>query len=136
MSMKKVKKESEYEKCKSKSIDQIMKLYESGNLIIRKKRIINRKQAIAIGLQQAESKCSSKINKSDVENIIEKVEKIDKINYNFNYSDIKRILFLIDYYKKNKKYNKVDIYQTYIIKYLLCTVEIKSSIKKLIISAF
>ncbi len=43
---------SSYELCKSKSIDKVMKLYEKGNLIIRGKKVINQKQAIAIGLQQ------------------------------------------------------------------------------------
>ena len=134
---KKVKsKKSDYELCKSKSIDKVMKLYEKGNLIIRGKKVTNQKQAIAIGLQQAESNCKSKMNGSDIHNIEKKVKNINE-NKPYNYSDLKRILFLINYYKK-KKYNVKanDLYEK-IIKYLLTKQDmLKSSYRKLLLTFF
>lgn len=129
-------KKSEYETCKSKSIDKIMKLYEKGNLIIRGKKVMNQKQAIAIGLQQAESNCKSKMNSSDIHNIETKVKNIDNTKP-LTYSDLKRILFLIDYYKK-KKYNiKANALYEKIIKYLLTNENmLKSSYRKLLINYF
>ncbi len=129
-------KKSQYENCKSKSIDKIMKLYEKGNLIIRGKKVTNQKQAIAIGLQQAESHCKSKMNSSDIQNIENKVQNIDNTK-SFTYSDLKRILFLIDYYKK-KKYNvKIHILYEKIIKYLLTNQNIlKKSYRKLFLTYF
>lgn len=134
---KKVKsKKSEYELCKSKSIDKVMKLYEKSNLIIRGKKVTNQKQAIAIGLQQAESNCKSKMNGSDIHNIEKRVKNINE-NKPYNYSDLKRILFLINYYKK-KKYNVKanDLYEK-IIKYLLTNENmLKSSYRKLLLTFF
>ena len=134
---KKVKsKKSDYELCKSKSIDKVMKLYEKGNLIIRGKKVTNQKQAIAIGLQQAESNCKSKMNGSDIHNIEKKVKNINE-NKPYNYSDLKRILFLINNYKK-KKYNvkATDLYEK-IIKYLLTNQDmLKSSYRKLLLTFF
>ena len=133
--IKKVKK-SDYELCKSKSIDKIMKLYEKGNLIIRDKKVTNQKQAIAIGLQQAESNCKSKMDGSDIQNIIKKVQNMDNTKP-FTYSDLKRILFLINYYKK-KKYNVKanDLYEK-IIKYLLTNQNmLKNSYRKLLLTFF
>lgn len=129
-------KKSDYEQCKSKSIDKIMKLYEKGNLIIRGKKVTNQKQAIAIGLQQAESNCKSKMNNSDIQNIENKVQNIDNTKP-FTYSDLKRILFLIDYYKK-KKYNvKANVLYEKIIKYLLTNENmLKSSYRKLLLNYF
>ncbi len=136
---KKVKKvksiKSTYELCKSKSIDKVMKLYEKGNLIIRGKKVINQKQAIAIGLQQAESNCKSKMNISDIQNIVKKVEHINK-DKPYTYSDLKRILFLINYYKKNKMYVKANNLYEKIINYLLTNNELKNSYRKLLLTLF
>ncbi len=131
--VKKVK--SDYEVCKSKSIDKIMKLYEKGNLIIRGKKVTNQKQAIAIGLQQAENNCKSKINSLDIKNIIKKVENINNTK-ELTFSDLKRIIFLIDYYKR-KKLN-VKVYNLYkkIIHYLLTNNDLKKSYRKLLIQYF
>jgi hypothetical protein len=134
--VKKVKsKKSDYELCKSKSIDKVMKLYEKGNLIIRGKKVINQKQAIAIGLQQAESNCKSKMNGSDIQNIVKKVERINK-DKPYTYSDIKRILFLINYYQKKKMNVKVNHLYEKIINYLLTNNELKNSYRKLLLNAF
>ncbi len=134
--IKKVKnKKSNYELCKSKSIDKIMKLYEKGNLIIRGKKVTNQKQAIAIGLQQAESNCKSKMNSSDIKNIVQKVEHINK-DKPYTYSDLKRILFLINYYKKKKLNIKVNDLYKKIINYLLINNDIKKSYRKLLLNAF
>lgn len=138
--IKKVKKskskKSDYEVCKSKSIDKIMKLYEKGNLIIRGKKVINQKQAIAIGLQQAESNCKSKMNGSDIQNIETKVKNIDDTKP-FTYSDLKRILFLINYYKKKKNNVKANALYEKIIKYLLINENmLKSSYRKLLLNYF
>lgn len=131
--IKKVK--SDYEVCKSKSIDKIMKLYEKGNLIIRGKKVTNQKQAIAIGLQQAENNCKSKINSLDIKNIIKKVENINNTK-ELTFSDLKRIIFLIDYYKR-KKLN-VKVYNLYkkIIHYLLTNNDLKKLYRKLLIQYF
>lgn len=130
-------KKSDYEICKSKSIDKVMKLYESKLLIIRGKKVNNKAQAIAIGLEQAERNCKSKMNKDDIKNIIKKVENISKDkSYIYNYSDLKRILFLINYYKKNKKYVKVNQLNEKIIKYLLNNNELKNSYRKLLLTYF
>lgn len=129
------KKKSTYETCKSKNIDKTMKLYETNRLIIRGKKVTNRAQAIAIGLEQAESNCKSKMNISDIKNIEKKVENID-VNKEFTYSDLKRILFLINYYKKNKKCLKVNKLNEKIIKYLLNNKQIKSSYLKLLSKHF
>ncbi len=126
---------SSYELCKSKSIDKVMKLYEKGNLIIRGKKVINQKQAIAIGLQQAESNCKSKMNSSDIQNIVKKVEHINK-DKPYTYSDLKRILFLINHYKKNKMYVKANILYEKMINYLLTNNDIKNSYRKLLLNAF
>ncbi len=134
--VKKIKsKKSNYELCKSKSIDKVMKLYEKGNLIIRGKKVINQKQAIAIGLQQAESNCKSKIDGSDIQNIVKKVERINK-DKPYTYSDLKRILFLIDYYKKKKMNVKANILYEKIINYLLINNDLKKSYRKLLLNAF
>ncbi len=131
--VKKIKsKKSNYELCKSKSIDKVMKLYEKGNLIIRGKKVINQKQAIAIGLQQAESNCKSKIDGSDIQNIVKKVERINK-DKPYTYSDLKRILFLIDYYKKKKMNVKANILYEKIINYLLINNDLKKSYRKLLL---
>ncbi len=127
-------KKSDYELCKSKSIDKVMKLYEKGNLIIRGKKVINQKQAIAIGLQQAESNCKSKMNGTDIQNIVKKVEDIKDKPY--TYSDVKRILFLINYYKKKKMNIKVNDLYKKIINYLLTNNELKNSYRKLLFSEF
>lgn len=138
--IKKVKKskskKSDYELCKSKSIDKIMKLYEKGILIIRGKKVTNQKQAIAIGLQQAESNCKSKMSTSDIQNIESKVQNIDNTKP-FTYSDLKRILFLIDYYKKKKDNVKANRLYEKIIKYLLTNENmLKSSYRKLLLNYF
>jgi len=134
--VKKVKsKKSDYELCKSKSIDKVMKLYEKGNLIIRGKKVINQKQAIAIGLQQAESNCKSKMNSSDIQNIVKKVDRINK-DKPYTYSDLKRILFLINYYQKKKMNVKVNHLYEKIINYLLTNNELKNSYRKLLLNAF
>lgn len=129
------KSKSDFEICKSKEIDKIMKLYERGNLIIRGKKVSNQKQAIAIALQQSESKCNSKINGSDIKNIENKVNQAT--NYSeFTYSDIKRILFLHNYFQKKKNVTKVNELQSKIIHYLLTVQDIKSSYRKLFITYF
>ncbi len=128
-------KKSSYELCKSKSIDKVMKLYEKGNLIIRGKKVTNQKQAIAIGLQQAESNCKSKMNGSDIQNIVKKVELITK-DKPLSYSDLKRILFLIDYYKKKKMNVKANHLYEKIINYLLTNNDLKNSYRKLLLTYF
>ncbi len=128
-------KKSSYELCKSKSIDKVMKLYEKGNLIIRGKKVTNQKQAIAIGLQQAESNCKSKMNGSDIQNIVKKVELITK-DKPLSYSDLKRILFLIDYYKKKKMNVKANHLYEKIINYLLINNDLKNSYRKLLLTYF
>lgn len=128
-------KKSDFEICKSKQIDKVMKLYERGNLIIRGKKVQNQKQAIAIALQQSESNCKSKINSSDIKNIEEKVYKA--IDYTkFTYSDLKRILFLHTHYIKKKSFVKANVIQTKIIHYLLTVTEIKNSYRKLLLTHF
>lgn len=134
---KKVKsKKSDYEMCKSKNINKIMKLYEKGDLIIRGKKITNQKQAIAIGLQQSESNCKSKMNSSDIQNIEKKVKNINE-NKPYNYSDLKRILFLIYYYKQKKMNVKANTLYEKIIKYLLTNQNmLKNSYRKLLLTFF
>ncbi len=134
-SKRKRKPKSDYESCKSKEMNRLMKLYERGNLIIRGRKINNRKQAIAIALQQSDSKCTSKINGIDIKNMESKVQNAQISS--FTYSDIKRILFLYQYYlkKKNKGASKALSLQTKIIQYLL-TNELKSSYRKLLVSTF
>lgn len=128
-------KSSDYESCKSKAIDKVMKLYERGILIIRGKKVNNRKQAIAIALQQSESNCKAKINDIDIKNMESKVH--NATNYSkFTYSDLKRILFLLHYYIKKKNYIKVEALQTKIIHYLLTINDLKSSYRKLLLTHF
>jgi hypothetical protein len=128
-------KKSDFEICKSKQIDKVMKLYEHGNLIIRSKKVENRKQAIAIALQQSESNCKSKINRSDIKNIEEKVYKATDYT-KLTYSDLKRILFLHNHYIKKKSFVKANVIQTKIIHYLLTVTEIKNSYRKLLLTHF
>jgi hypothetical protein len=129
-------KNSDYESCKSKAIDKVMKLYERGNLIIRGRKVSNRKQAIAIALQQSESNCKSKMNGSDIKNMETKVTSANDYS-RFTYSDLKRILFLYNYYIKNKKYRKAIILQMKIINYLLFIKNnMKSSYRKLLSKSF
>ena len=128
----KTKKKSDYESCKSKEMNTVMKLYERGNLIIRGRKITNRKQAIAIALQQSDSRCNSKINGVDIKNMESKVKSAEITS--FTYSDIKRILFLYQYYSR-KSPKKAIVLQTKIIQYLL-TNELKSSYRKLLLATF
>ena len=128
-----VKKTSDFESCKSKRINQVMKLYERGVLIIRGKKVSNQKQAIAIALQQAESGCRSKMNGNDIKNMEDKVKKLS-LNKSFTYSDIKRILFLMEYYQKKKKQSQVVELQKRLIAYMASEPDLKKSYRKLILS--
>ncbi len=128
-----VKKASDFESCKSKRINQVMKLYERGVLIIRGKKVSNQKQAIAIALQQAESGCRSKMNGNDIKNMEDKVKKLS-LDKSFTYSDIKRILFLIEYYQKKKKQSQVGELQKRLIAYMASEPDLKKSYRKLILS--
>ena len=95
-----------------------MKLYERGNLIIRKKRVTNQKQAIAIALQQANANCKKHMKRVDIDNIETKVENIDP-NSDLRYSDLNRILFLYNDYKEKKSNVKLIQIQHTLITYLL-----------------
>jgi hypothetical protein len=111
------KKETSYELCKKKTMNTYMKLYEQKKLIIRKKRITSRKQAIAISLQQSDRNCSKKISNKDIKNITNKVSNSTQLNY----SDLKRIELLFSKKKDSKKIYK------HIIQYLLYQKPIQKS---------
>ena len=132
--VKKVKK-TDYDECKSKEINKRMKLYERGALIIHGKKVTNQKQAIAIALQQSDSQCQPKMNSIDIKKIENKVKNATDYN-TFTYSDLKRILFLYQYYEKKKSYVKANALQAKIISYLLINNELKTSYRKLITKSF
>lgn len=102
---------TKYERCKKKVINDILKSYE-------KKKTVSRQQSLAIALQISEKKCKKKININDInkmENNINKMIEKNKLQLtNFN-----NALYLINYYKLNKKYSKVKNLENKILKYLL-----------------
>lgn len=110
--------ESAYETCKKQSIQKTMKLYERGALIIRKKKITNPKQALAIALQGASANCEKKIKRTDISNMVEKVNAI-KSTTDLRYSDLQRLLFLIQDSRETRKYKKMAEYQDKLLTYLI-----------------
>jgi L-lactate utilization protein LutC len=100
-----------YNKCKSEKISKVMKEYEKGKLENRSSEpITNQKQAIAIALSQAQSTC--KYNKSDVKNLIDKVnEDLNDIAKKINLSNLIETKDAIEKLYKMKKNKRVYIFK-------------------------
>ncbi len=97
------KPETEYEKCRKIIINRYMKLYERGVLKIRGNKVNSPKQAIAIALQIAAKSCESKMNRDDIQELKDKVNRLFTPEFQdrpLRYSDILRIEKLNAYYKK------------------------------------
>lgn len=100
-----------YKECKSDKISQTMREFKQGKLKNRAdKKITDEKQAIAIALSQAQSKCS--YAKSDVKELINKVDR------DLNQSDKKIILSnlietkdAINELKKNGKNKRIYVFK-------------------------
>jgi len=97
-----------YDKCKSNKIRKIIDEFNDGKLKSKNnKKITNKKQAIAIALNEASNKC--KYNDDDIKKLIEKVnENLNNIDKNLNLTNLietkEAIQFLIKYGKLKKVY--------------------------------
>ena len=106
--------QTKYESCKLKKISKTMKEFEEGKLKTRSNQKINsKKQAIAIGLTSANSKCEKYFSNKDYELIEERFTKNMYMNgklknSKISYTTIKSGIKLIDYYKKNKNVKKAN----------------------------
>jgi LDH2 family malate/lactate/ureidoglycolate dehydrogenase len=100
-----------YKECKSEKISQTMREFKQGKLKNRADiKITDEKQAIAVALSQAQSKCS--YAKTDLK------ELIDKVDRDLNQSDKKIILSnlietkdAINELKKKGKHKRVYVYK-------------------------
>ena len=103
-----------YMKCKQKIIDNYMKKFERRELKGANNKIIkNRMQAVAVALSISDKICESKISTKD---IAYKEERVDKMLYgkdgkllssSLQLSNVKNGIFLMNYYKKKKKPQKL-----------------------------
>lgn len=95
--------------CKSNKVSSVMKEFEKKKLKDRAgKTIKNRKQAIAIALNQSQSVC--KYNKSDVEKLLNKVNKdLNNKNKLLNLTDIIETKDAIEELSKMNKKKDITI---------------------------
>lgn len=105
---------TKYESCKSKKIYKIIKEFEEGKLKTRSnQKIKSKKQAIAIGLTTANSKCEKLFSDEDYKLIEERFNKNIYINGELknskvSYTTIKSGIKLYEYYKKKKNIIKAN----------------------------
>lgn len=110
------KKKTSYEKCKSEIVNSYMKKFERGKMkLANDKPITNRKQAIAVALSLSEKICSGKINKTDMKDMEQKVQKMiygqdqmEILDTKLQLSNVKKALYLLDKYKPSKKKKKLE----------------------------
>ena len=120
---------TKYELCKNETINSILKKYEEGQLKDRSnKKIMSRKQAIAIALSISDKECEKKISINDLKKMEDKFHKnIYDIKENHKISDkkltyttVKNGFKLIDYYStKNKNKKSSQIYHAILSKILI-----------------
>lgn len=112
-----------YDKCKSQKVSQVMEEYKQKKLKDRAgKTITNQKQAIAIALNQAQSKCE--YNPSDIKKLVDKVnDDLNDKNKQIILSNLIETKDAIEHLLKKGKPRRV-----YIFKKLLWDKIIKSQI--------
>jgi len=99
-----------YDKCKSEKISKTIHEFKDGDLLDRSgKKIINKKQAIAIALSQAQTSC--KYNSNDVKKLIEKVDKNLNDDKKINLSNLIETRDAISILNKMNKTKRVYMFK-------------------------
>ena len=99
---------TKYEKCQKRKMNNIMHEFKEGKLKSRSNKTIkSRKQAVAIGLSIANSKCLLKMNENDYEKIEDKFNK--NMNKKLTITSVKNGIKLAQHYQDKNNYKKVSI---------------------------
>ena len=131
---------TKYEKCISKNMARYMTFYKRNDLKQKNGKLpVNRKQAIAISINQSERKCQDLKTKKDIKKIREKIQKkiiLKKkskpiFNHPLKIQVVKDALELLKQYKKENNMKKHNELQSDLMAHIIMNIPVLKEQKPL-----